>query len=278
MKGTEVRKPSLGGMPWIGRQVALHRRSFFVRKVAGVCRRYLSWFANVDYDMTTNGELFVLEMLARLSPKVIFDAGANLGDWTRAARALCPEAAIHAFEISPPTFDKLAERNGGLPNVILRNAGLDRQPGRIVIRHYDGLEALTTATGYPHPFPYREIEAEVISGAGYAAEAGIDRIDFLKIDVEGMEEAVLLGFDPLLREGRIKAVQFEYGRASIVHGFLLRDFHAFFRDRGYRVGKIFPSYVDFREYEMDDENFLGPNYLACHESATDYIGLLRAQS
>ncbi len=265
-----------GGVPSLGLKVAQHRRSLLARKMAGICRRYMSWFSNVNYDLASNGEAFVLQALSRLEPRVIFDAGANLGDWTMTAYERCPGAQIHAFEISPPTFRLLHTRCGGVSNVTLLNVGLSDHPGAIRIRHYDGLEALTTSTDYPHPYPYREIEARVVSGATYAAENGIERIDLLKIDVEGMEEAVLRGFDPLFERGKIGAVQFEYGRVSIVNRFLLRDFYSFFRGRGFEVGKIFPNYVDFREYDMGDEDFLGPNYLACHSGMTEYLKALGA--
>jgi hypothetical protein len=69
----------------------------------------------------------------------------------------------------------------------------------------------------------------------------------------------------------IELAQFEYGRVSIVNGFLLKDFHAFFRERGYSVGKIFPNYVDFRDYNLADEDFIGPNYLACRKDNTAYL-------
>lgn len=265
-----------GGMPPIGRTVARHRRGLLARKVAGLCRRYMSWYSNVDYDLESNGELFVLKVLAQTRPEVIFDVGANVGDWTRIANRSCPGADIHSFEISPPTFVQLQAKCAGASKVFVRNTGLSDKPGVIRIRHYDGLEALTTSTDYPHPYPYRELEAHVIAGADYAAQNGIRRIDFLKIDVEGMEESVLRGFDPMFEQEQIGAVQFEYGRASIVHRFLLRDFYSFFRDRGFRVGKIYPNYVDFREYEMGDEDFLGPNYLACRSSQTRLLQTLGA--
>jgi hypothetical protein len=28
---------------------------------------------------------------------------------------------------------------------------------------------------------------------------------------------------------------------------------------------VFPDHVDFRPYTLDDEDFMGPNYLACRE-------------
>jgi FkbM family methyltransferase len=254
--------------------VARHRRGLVVRKVAGLCRRYLGWFDNVDYELETNGEAFVLETLARFGPCMILDAGANVGDWTRAARARCPDAAIHALEIAPPTYERLVDAIGGLRDVHCVNVGLSDEPGSITIRHYDELPALTTASAYPHPFDYTELAAEVVTGDAFAAERSIDHVDLLKIDVEGMEDKVLRGFDGMLARRAIDLVQFEYGQVNILSGFLLRDFHELFRARGYAVGKIYPTYVDFRPYELSDEDFKGPNYLACSETRADLLAAL----
>jgi len=235
----------------------------------------LSWYANVSYDLDHNGEGFVLDTLARFGPKVILDVGANVGDWSVAAARRCQSAEIHAFEISPATFEQLAAATHGIGRVHGESVGLSDAPGTIRIRHYDGLPALTTATDYPHPFPYTEISAEVTTGDAYAASRGISHINLLKLDVEGMEHRVLKGFGQMLERKAIDLVQFEYGRVSIVHGFLLRDFHAFFRERGYLVGKIYPNYVDFRDYDMADEDFLGPNYLACRADQAEYLKALQ---
>jgi hypothetical protein len=42
------------------------------------------------------------------------------------------------------------------------------------------------------------------------------------------------------------------------------------------VGKIFPNGVEFREYELADEDFMGPNYLACRAARDDYVQALGA--
>jgi hypothetical protein len=56
---------------------------------------------------------------------------------------------------------------------------------------------------------------------------------------------------------------------------LLYDFHSFFKELGYVVGKIYPGYVEFREYDMlDDEDFIGPNYLAVNENLKEQIRIL----
>ncbi len=268
--------PSEQGRPSaLARFVARHRDTLVLRKVAGLCRRYLSWHSNANYDAWSNGEAFVLETLSRYSPRVLFDAGANVGDWSRMARRLCPSAGIHAFEISPPTFDRLLENTRGDASIRCRNVGLSDQPGTVTLHHYDDYPALTTASDYPHPFAFSSLEATVTTGDAYARENAIEHIDLLKIDVEGMEHQVLNGVSELLSRRAIDLVQFEYGRVNILSHFLLRDFHRFFGDRGYRVGKMYPRHVEFREYELEDEDFIGPNYLACREELAELLERLR---
>lgn len=264
-------RPPRGDLPRLGFWVARHRRNLLVRKFAGLCRKYACWYANVSYDLLTNGEHFVLETLGRHKPQLIFDAGANVGDWTLAANACCPGARIHSFEIAKPTFQVLVANTRQFPEVHCQNVGLSDRAGTIRIRYYDRLPALTTSSDYPHPFHFVEVNAQVISGDAYVTENHMDHIDLLKIDVEGMEEQVLRGFDGMLSRKAVDLVQFEYGRVSILNRFLLRDFYALFRERGYVVGKVFPNYVDFREYDMSDEDFLGPNYLACRADKPEYI-------
>jgi FkbM family methyltransferase len=258
------------------RLLSHNRRRLIPRKIAGACRRYLGWFDNVSYELESNGEAFVLDVLARHSPRVLFDVGANVGDWTRAAAARCPTAAIHAFEIAPPTFERLRERTRGLEGVRCQPFGLSDAPGQVRLRHFVDSPALTTASAYPHPFPSQELVGEIQRGDDYVSRTGVERIDLLKIDVEGMEEAVLKGFSSLFARQGIDLVQFEYGRVSILNGFLLRNAYAFFREHGYVVGKIYPNYVDFRDYELADEDFRGPNFLACRATRTDYLRAFNA--
>jgi FkbM family methyltransferase len=264
-----------GGASPTARFVARNRRNRVLRKLAGLCRRYLEWHGNLDYDGATNGENRVLQRLSATGPRVLFDVGANVGEWSLAAARLCPTASVHAFEVSPPTFAVLAYNAKAEPRISCHPVGLAEAPGEVRLRHYDAQPALTTASAYPHPLPFTEIAGRVETGDAEAARLGVQHIDFLKIDVEGMEERVLRGFEGLLSAGQIDVVQFEYGRVNILNGFLLNRCAGFFRERGYMIGKIFPDYVDFREPTLDDEDFLGPNYLACRRDRADLIATLR---
>lgn len=258
----------------VGRWVARHRHDWLVRRVAGLSRHILDWHANLNYELDSNGEAQVLRRLAPFEPRVIVDGGANVGDWSLAAHTLCAQAQLHAFEISPPTFQTLKTRLSGRERVRLHNLGLSDEPGEVTLHHYANAPALSTVTDYPHPFESQPLAARVVRGDDFLGDLGVSHIDLLKIDVEGMEERVLRGFERLLRSRAVDLVQFEYGRVNILNHFLLADFHAFFKQRGYRVGKLYPDGVEWREYDLADEDFRGPNYLACRADRADLLQAL----
>jgi hypothetical protein len=86
---------------------------------------------------------------------------------------------------------------------------------------------------------------------------------------------VLQGFERILHEKKIDVIQFEYGHINIESKFLLYDYHKFFRTRGYTLGKVYPGYVEFREYDMSsDEDFIGPNYVAVNADLKEQIRIL----
>ena len=44
--------------------------------------------------------------------------------------------------------------------------------------------------------------------------------------------------------------------------------------RGYLVGRLFPDFVDFRAYALEDEDFSGPNYVAVRKTRSDIVDAL----
>ena len=110
------------------------------------------------------------------------------------------------------------------------------------------------------------IQASVTTGDAYLRERGIAHVDILKIDVEGAEMSVLHGFEDTFAHGAIDLVQFEYGGINLVTLDLLSRFYTFFRKCGYALGKVYPEGVDYKEYTREDENFIGPAFVACRRA------------
>jgi FkbM family methyltransferase len=253
-------------------------RSGLCGKIDKLLVRLHQEYENLDYNYRSNGEINVLRKLAKIQGfSTIFDVGANRGCWALTASDLFPGATIHAFEIVPETYGRLTENCGSREKIVCHNVGLSDTGGATTV--FFSPEKSGLATCVPNVAEqlcnYRplNIEAELTTGDVFCAEKGIKTIDFLKIDVEGYEHKVLKGFEGMLREGNIKIIQFEYGLINIETHFLLKDFYDYLKVFGMKIGKIYPSYVDMREYKHKDENFYGPNYLAVQSS---YEGVAEA--
>lgn len=272
MAGASVTEP-------IERWLARHRRNRLVGRSVGLMRRLVRGYDNFSYDFHTNGESRVLRLLAAGgNVTTVFDVGANTGEWASMAAATFPGARIHSFEIVPDTAAEFRRRTRGLDRVVLNEVGLSDVEGTTSI-HTTGHNSpmATCVPGFAdefHGVATDEISVRTTTGDQYCAANGVETIDFLKIDVEGLEDKVLAGFAGLLEHRAIRVVQFEYGFVNIASRFLLKDFHDFLEPRGFVVGKIYPDHVDFRSYRHRDEDFLGPNFLAVQESETALVAAL----
>jgi len=245
------------------RPTAWVRRNVFFRTIAKLAKQYLKWFGNASYKPHKNGERWVLAQLREERIRSVLDVGANVGDWSMLAAELLPDATVWALEIMPATFARLRERVGDHARIRCFNLGLADRDGALRMHFDPAASTHATFTEYPQSGTEQLIDCAVRRGDGFVREQGIDRVDLLKMDVEGAEHLVLAGLAESLGARRVRFVQFEYGRVNILTKFLLHDFYELFRRHGYVVGKIFPDFVDFRAYDLGDEDFIGPNYLAC---------------
>jgi len=251
--------------------IVRHRKHFPFQRIEKLCRKYLGFYGNLNYEMAENGEGALLQALGKLELSEVFDVGANVGDWALLAAQALPKAQINCFEILPETASLLKEKTSAQPRIHVNAFGLSDANGKISVRRYQGNNTLTTMIDYPHEAPHEVVEVQVITGDEYLDKNKITKVDFLKIDAEGSEELVLKGFRKALEAKQIQMIQFEYGQANIITHFLLRDFYEWLGGLGYSIGKIYPNGTDFKDYAFADEDFLGPNYLAVLKERTDLI-------
>lgn len=253
---------------WIHR----HRRNRAVARFARLCQNIHRASEHPGYDVNTDGERDLLRRAVSGAAPVIFDVGANVGDWTLMARAEHPGAAIHAFELSPRTADLLLQRVGKMPGIRVHAYGLAERSGEMDFFSYSGesniLSGLRAAI-HTHA-PHQIEKATVRTGDEVCRELGVTRIDFLKVDAEGGDHEVLKGFSSLLAAQQIEVVQFEHQG-----GRYLRDFYDLLEPKGYAIGKLYANYVDFQAHSWSLEMFLGPNYVAVPAARRELIESLR---
>lgn len=240
---------------------------------------FLDLYFERNYDFDANGEREALEKISINSPKVVFDVGANVGDWSKLASKYFPNASIHAFELSESTRSAL-KKNLQEENYIVADAALGSKSGQLEYKDYGDLSTVNSIVNtefHDKNIPFKKRVANILTGDDYMERMGLSHIDFLKIDVEGAELEVLRGFSDAIRQGKIKVIQFEYGYANGDANSLMKDFYAYLTPAGYEIGKIWTAGVRFSPFSYSANNFdSGPNYLAVLGKEKKLIDSLRS--
>lgn len=163
--------------------------------------RELFWAPDNDYERET---LYVLaRILLGSSPgATVFDVGANTGVYTMAALAITPGARVHAFEPIAHISRALAANiaaNGLSDRVRINTCAVSDQPGPVDMHVPDDTwgNATLSVAGFRGLRGHVE-RVNAVTLDAYVAIHDIARIDLLKIDVEGHEDAVLRGARGLL--------------------------------------------------------------------------------
>ena len=146
--------------------------------------------------------------LSRLVARVVrpgdvcLDVGANAGWYTvLLGRLVGPSGAVHAFEPNPPAFARLVENVAlaGTPrNVHLHALGLG--PGNLSadLHIFEGIADGHASFSDQGREGFSKVTCSVRRLDELLAEEGIDRVSFVKLDVEGAELGVLEGAGRLI--------------------------------------------------------------------------------
>jgi FkbM family methyltransferase len=218
-------------------------------------------------EPSTNGEDYVQNVVLKHAPMpVVFDVGANIGDWTASILGKHNSVSVHAFEPSSETFSVLHQRNIESTSVTLvRKACSDHVGDSCLIVH-----GPTWGTNSLAPKESRlgggvTTEAVALTTIDvYCDENDIQRINLLKVDAEGHDMAVMLGANKMLRSGSVDVIQFEYNHCWIEERRLLRDAFDYLKPLGYEIGKISGNVIQFYpDWHVELETNCEANYIAC---------------
>ena len=250
---------------------------FFIYKKA---ISYIKSYEEFSYNIKKNGELNLINSLSKLNFKIIFDVGANLGEWTKITSDKFQNSNFHLFEISETSFATLNDNFLRNENINLNNLGLYNEEKEIEYQDYGKYSAINSlildSTFHNEGNIPIIKKCKTTSGDKYCEIKNIDTIDFLKIDAQGVEYQILDGFKKKLKEAKIKVIQFEYGYINANSKFLMNDFYKLLCSYGYVLGPLKKNGVIFMEFDYSLNNFnSGPNFIAVHKSYKEIIDLIK---
>ena len=145
-----------------------------------------------------------------LSPdSVAVDIGANIGITSLLLSRHLPNGRVFAFEPSPGVFSVLKDNlhANQAENVIPANCAMGFRAGEMGFADASAFGHLLDEGSMLRARPSITIPVRTVDD--FVLEAGLDRVDFVKIDVEGFEYDVLRGMERTEREFR-PLVYFEF--------------------------------------------------------------------
>ena len=175
---------------------------------------------------------FVFELGSLTPDGIMIDVGAHFG--SSLGRFAGAGWTVYAFEPDPANRAKLVARIKDKPNVILSEEAVSDTPGQEVAFY-----ASDESSGISALSAFRDTHREVarvrtVTLDTVVARHDIARIDFLKIDVEGFEMAVLRGLDFDRIKPAVVLAEYEDDKTR-PHGYDVHDLCRFLTARGYHV-------------------------------------------
>ena len=129
---------------------------------------------------------------------VVVDVGANIGIYSRFfSGCIGPTGVVHAFEPSPKNFRRLQSAMDKLPNVRLSRAAVGERSGRSQLYLSNDLNVDHRAY-LPEGGSRDTVPIDVIALDDYFSPG--DRVDLIKLDIQGYELHALRGANRILHE------------------------------------------------------------------------------
>lgn len=140
----------------------------------------------------------------------VLDVGANVGYYTAlAARLVGPRGRVFAIEPYPPNFRRLSTwiADNHAAQVSAFNFALGSAAG--IAQMFSAFADTDTPVMVAHDQPsVASVQVQTLDSC--LREWQLDRVDFLKLDVDGSETAMLAGASGALADGRISMVLCEF--------------------------------------------------------------------
>jgi FkbM family methyltransferase len=178
---------------------------------------------------------------------IIFDVGANFGQSISTYKNLFPESHIYSFEPDKSAFEKAVMVAAQYNDVVVNNIALADYIGESLFYEYERSDMSSRLKPAAGQLGWSELRREskvrTTTVDAFCRERTIEVIDFLKIDTQGTDDAVLRGAEGMLRDGRIKLVRSELTFMKLYQGqFDPLESIGWMQKRGYQIVSFYDQW------------------------------------
>jgi len=198
---------------------------------------------------------------------IIFDVGANRGDYSSVIIASfgCENIRLYCFEPSKMAFGLLNAEISTCQNVKLYNFGFgDKSETVNLYSCSEGAGSASILNTHYHNLDNSNIveKIELTTLDEFCRTNNIQKIDFMKMDVEGYELNILRGGSELIKSASVDFIQFEFGFPNIGSRVFFKDIYSCLSGN-YRIYRsLFDGLVEIDHYDYKDELYTIQNFLA----------------
>ena len=222
-------------------------------------------------SISLSNEIKSVRKFLKEDVKVIFDIGANYGNYTNELLKYFPKSTYYLFEPGRLPYEHLLNKFKNYPNIrVFNNAISDTNSTQLL--YYDkkgsGLGSLHKRKLEHFNIKFDKYEEVKLISLNTLFKNDFDdksfKIDFCKIDIEGHELTVLNTIKNNFEKFRL--IQFEFGGCNIDSRTYFQDFWYLLKDNFeiYRISPAGPILI--QKYSERDEAFVMTNYLAVNKN------------
>ncbi len=240
----------------------VQRRRPGAHALYALARSIVRAYNNNDVAITANGEAWLIERVAGLrAGMVAIDVGTNLGEWAQEVLRHPDPARLVAYEAVPSTLEKFRQAITD-PRAESIGAALSDRGGTLQIQEYaDQPQLASLHADYSARGEVALIDIEARTGDSELERLDIGQVDLLKVDTEGHDHAVLLGFDEALAARRVAVIQFEYNYTTLIAGKSLKMFFDLL-EPDYLLCRLLPNGLEACGYHPSLDDFVQANWVA----------------
>jgi FkbM family methyltransferase len=196
----------------------------------------------------------------------IFDIGANIGWYSCHMAKKLPKAKIFSFEPIPETFEKLYNNINvnEISNVLLNNIAFSSKKENLTFYYSPLVTGASSSQNITENENMSKLECAADTIDNYIAVNNIEKLDFIKCDVEGAEYFVFQGgnkafneFKPIVFTEMLRkwAAKFSYHPNDIINYFVQFGYLCFSVNQG-KLNKV----------EVVDDLTIETNFFFLHQN------------